>query len=486
MSPLNKTMKKVKKLIFFSALVYTGLMFHTTSKAEELEPSFTIESLEDDADISTLKDGKHKTSIKFMKDDIISISAAKGQKINGVYIIWDSPAKSWTLKADGKSILCGQNGFLHEYIKLDEDASVIEIIVPEDEMFISDIRIFSEGELPNDVQVWNPPCERADIMLISSHSDDELLFFGGIIPVYTYIYDADIQVVYMTEFWSEEKEREHEKLNGLWAAGLDIYPVCGDFYDEYSVDIKTARSQYDVDALTGYITKVIREFKPQIVVTHDFKGEYGHGFHCLVTERTVEAVENSMNKDFYSESAIQYGVWDTPKTYIHIYKENALKLDLSVVIEEKQGKTALQLVKDGYAQHVSQHRYARFFVSDDYEYSCADFGLYRTTVGLDTGNDMLENLKTYKIQAKEEQERLEAESRERESIEQESREQESRERESIEQASREEASRQAESERLAKEELENKRNTVIIILVVAALLVTVGFIATRKRRRARH
>lgn len=469
----------IKKLVPIVAGM--GLMFLTdiSAMAEELDTSIVIEGTAEGADVSIMQDVDHTTSIKFMKDDIITISAKDAQKIDGIYIIWDSPAQPWTLKADGNSVSCGQNGFIHEYVKLDKQAETLEIVIPADNMYISDIRIFSEGELPRDVQVWNPPCENADIMIISSHADDELLFFGGVIPVYTHIYDADIQVVYMTEFWSDEKIREHEKLNGLWATGLDIYPVCGAFPDKYSIDIEKARSQYDVDALTGYITKVIREFKPQIIVTHDFAGEYGHGFHCLVTERTVEAVENSMNADYYPESAKQYGVWDTPKTYIHIYKENTVRLDLSVVIEEMQGKTALQLVKDGYDQHVSQHKWAGFFVSDDYKYSCADFGLYRSKVGYDTGNDMLENLKTYKIQAKEEQERLEQESREQASREQESIEQASREQESIE-----EASRQAESESIRIEEEQKQKTTTIIIIAVAVVLVVIGFIIFKAKKKA--
>lgn len=481
----------MKKIMPIMAGVGMAFLADASAMAEELNMSLVIEGTAKGADTSVIQDMDYTTSIEFMKGDVITINAVDSQKIDSVYIIWDSPAQPWTLKADGNSISCGQNGFIHEYVKLDTQAETVQIVIPADNVYISDVRIFSEGELPGDVQVWNPPCENADIMLISSHADDELLFLGGIIPVYTHLYDADIQVVYMTEFWSKEKIREHEKLNGLWATGLDIYPVCGNFYDEYSEDIETARSQYNEEELTGYITEVIREFEPQIVVTHDFNGEYGHGFHCLVTEKTVEAVNNAMNEEFFPESAKEYGLWDTPKTYIHIYKENALKLDLSVTIEKMQGKTALQLVKDGYEQHVSQHKWVRFFVSDDYEYSCADFGLYRTTVGYDTGNDMLENLKTYKVQAKEEQQRLERESREQESREQESLEQASREQERLEQESREresleEASRQAESEsvRIAKEEMERDRATTIIIVAAAVVLVVVGFIVYRVKKKA--
>ena len=484
-------MRVVKKIMLLLVGLCAGFMFDITAMAEELEPTFAINGTAENADTSKMQDGDHNTSIEYMQGDTITINASASQKIKGLYIIWDSPVQPWNLKADGQTIKCGENAFLHEYIELDEAVSTLEINIPADDISISDIRIFSEGELPDDVQVWNPPCyDKADIMIISSHADDELLFFGGVIPVYTFVYDADVQVVYMTEFWSTEKEREHEKLNGLWAAGLDIYPVCGNFLDKYSMELERARQQYDEEELTGYITEAIRQFKPQVIVTHDFDGEYGHGFHKLVTECTVKAVEGASDAEFYPETATEYGTWDTPKTYIHIYGENKIRLDLSVTIEEMQGKTALQLVKDGYDQHISQHKWS-FYVSDSYKYSCADFGLYRTTVGYDTGNDMLENLKTYKVQEKEEQERLEKESIEQASREQESREKESieqasREQESLEQASREEASRQAESEseslRIAEEEAK-QRNTFIIIGVAVALILAGALVLVIKKKK---
>ena len=49
-------------------------------------------------------------------------------------------------------------------------------------MCVCDISVFSEGDLPQWVQVWQPQCEKADIMLLSTHSDDEQLFFAGLLP----------------------------------------------------------------------------------------------------------------------------------------------------------------------------------------------------------------------------------------------------------------------------------------------------------------
>ena len=83
-------------------------------------------------------------------------------------------------------------------------------------------------------------------------------------------------------------------------------------------------------------------------------------------------------------------------------------MDLRTPLGSMGGQTALEVAKAAYKLHVSQQRYS-FIVSDDYEHSCAEFGLYRTKVGYDTGNSMLEHIVLYSEQerlAKEEQERL--------------------------------------------------------------------------------
>ena len=72
-------------------------------------------------------------------------------------------------------------------------------------------------------------------------------------------------------------------------------------------------------------------------------------------------------------------------------------MDLRQPLDKFQGRTALEVASDAYKKHVSQ-QWCWFYVSDDYEYSCADFGMYRTTVGNDTGNDMMENVVSYEEQ----------------------------------------------------------------------------------------
>ena len=101
----------------------------------------------------------------------------------------------------------------------------------------------------------------------------------------------------------------------------------------------------------------------------------------------------------YPESASAYGVWDVPKTYIHLYEENPIVMDWDQPMENFDGKTPYEVSRDlGFVCHGSQYEnWARFFSADKASglptYSPCQYGLYRTTVGADRNkNDMFENV----------------------------------------------------------------------------------------------
>ncbi len=490
----NSPKRVLRNAVFAGMFAVLWLCMGLQIQAEELPGTYTKQT---GTNLSKLADDSNKTGYSFNAGDEITVTAAEGEAISGLYIQWDSPVKEWTLKTAEGEILCGQNGFLHEYVALESPQTEVTISLA-GWVSICEISIFDEGELPEWVQIWQLPCEQADVMIIPSHADDEILFFGGIIPTYL-AQDAAIQVVYMTEFWTTAKVREHEKLDGLWASGLDIYPVCGDFKDLYSKTLEKAKTQYDAQAMTDYLTEQIRRFRPQVVVTHDINGEYGHGYHMLTFECTAAAVEAAASEEKHETSLAQYGTWDVPKTYIHLYKENAIELDLRVPLERFGGRTALEIATEAYKQHVSQ-QWCWFYVSDDYEYSCDEFGLYRTTVGVDTGNSMLENIVTYREQARLEEERIAAEKAAAEEAERLAAEEAARleaeakrmaeEKAAAEEAARLEAER-AEAERAAKEAAElkaQKQQKVLVFLLgmgIVLTLIIVLFNLRLKRARKR-
>ena len=262
-------------IFVFLLLLFPGLR----ASAEELSPVIVSDSSE----------------------NTITVTAKDGSGIGALYIKWDDPVVPYQIKTDQGIIECGQYGFLHEFILLPESSQTVTVLLPQQKMrlYKNEVRIFTDESVPDDVQIWAPPCERADIMLIPSHADDEILYMGGIAPTYGAELGARVQVVYMTEFRSTNQSvREHEKLDGLWADGVRFYPVCGNFRDVYCNDLADAKKKYDYQAAVDYLTDVIRRFKPQVVVTHDFNGEYGHGFHMLTASAAAQALENAADSSY--------------------------------------------------------------------------------------------------------------------------------------------------------------------------------------------
>ena len=404
-------MKKV--LLALAFICFAGLGFFAwNTQAAQLDLS--LDSSED-SDGSELFDDDFNTGVDFEGGTTLTFKAS--EPISSLYIKWDAVPTATTLKDGDKEVTVGQNGFVHEFVPLSGSNSEATLTIPDGGIKIADVYAFSGDDLPDFVQKWNEPWDKADILFISTHSDDEVLFFGGMIPIYTNEHRARVQVAYFTDFFLTETYRVHEFLDGLWTMGVDHYPQFGKFYDNYSESLEEAEEQFDHDECLSFIVEVIRKFKPQVVVTHDIEGEYGHGGHRYVSKLVREAVEITGDDTKESESAQKYGAWDVPKTYLHLYAENPIETDTRAPLSDFGGKCALDVAKEAYKKHLSQ-QWMWFYVDDgydengeknDYQYSCAKYGLYRTTVGDDTGtNDVMENLVPYDVQEKQKEEESKA------------------------------------------------------------------------------
>ena len=374
---------------------------------------------------STLLDESYASSIGLTAGTEITVSCET--EMNGIYIIWDSLIPEWQMKIGENTYTFGEYGFLHEYVKLPEKTNSLTIIVPNGSDLgtlggvytggarISDIYAFDSDDLPSYVQLWQPPLDKADILVFTTHADDEDIFFGGFVPIYGAEKGLGVQIVYFTQHWDYaegSKIREHEKLNGLWLAGDVYYPILGNFKDGWSTDYEGAAAYINPDDATLFLTECIRRTKPQVIVSHDFDGEYGHGQHILVTSCATEAVEYAADDTYDPASADLYGTWDTPKMYIHLYDENPIKLDLRQSLTAFDGKRAIDVARQAYLCHESQ-QWCSFTIDDYGPYDNSSFGLYRTTVGPDVNcNDVMENLVSYEEQARlEEEAKLEEEAR---------------------------------------------------------------------------
>lgn len=280
-------------------------------------------------------------------------------------------------------------GTASQMFRLDPAARNVSIVLTQPGQAIHKVRIYSAGELPANVKDWSAPHEKCDLMVISTHQDDEWIFFGGIIPYYEQVRKKDVQVVYMADCG---RLRKAEAMNGLWVSGSRHYPQFVDLVDERINSIeKTLEHWGGSEGVTGILVEQIRRYKPEVILTHDLNGEYGHNQHRVTSRSMQTAIEAAANPEMFPESYEKYGAWQVKKLYLHLASSSPIDFDWNVSYDELNGRTPLQVAQIAYAEHVSQQKY--YQVNDGGKYDNSLFGLTYSVVGDDVlHTDLFENV----------------------------------------------------------------------------------------------
>ncbi len=386
----------------YEELDYTTAVDQTEEEVSEKTASVVPVTVKDGnkRDGAPLFDRDNSTGLSYRMGDTFTVSSETDMA--GLYFIWGSSVPEYKLRAGGQEIEC-KSGFLHDYVAFETPVKNVTVTVY-GKGTLCDLSAYGEGKLPDSVQVWNAPCENADMLVFAAHASDESLYFGGPLAFYGAVMKKRVQIVYMNDYAGPEPSdymREHEKLNCLWTMGVRNYPVN---MPAERVQVASAKEGITEESLRPVVAEMIRRFKPLVVITHDEGGEYGNYDHVILHRAVTEAVQQTMREDYCPESVSAYGTWDVPKTYIHLYGDNAIRMNLRIKENALSGKTVLNTLKQAYEKNASQQG-LWFYVSDNndpanQDYSCADFGLFRTTVGKNIGSDMFENLLSYAAQEK--------------------------------------------------------------------------------------
>ncbi len=384
-----------------------------TGEAENISGEISVLQHNNISEISALFDGNQTKSVALGAGASLSLEHSGG--IGAAYLIFDYEYGTFTVTDPvlGESREFGTNGLYHEFADIEGAfgyaPQIIEITFDSGAAQLNELFLFSPGTVPSWVQRWELPKEgETDLVLFSTHGDDEQLFFAGLLPYYAKEKGYQCQVVYLTDHRNKNTHRVHEMLNGLWAVGVDTYPILGNYPDQFCESKRDAYGYMAMEGITeeelvGFVVDNLRRFKPLVAVGHDLGGEYGHGQHMLYADMLIKAIEISDDPQQYPQSAQQYGTWDVPKTYLHLYTKNTIRMDWDQPLESFDGMTAFLVSKDlGFAAHVSQQENFGWFIkgqetAEEINYcSPCRYGLYRSTVGLDVEKtDLFENLTTY-------------------------------------------------------------------------------------------
>ncbi len=305
---------------------------------------------------------------------------------------WLTPPDSFTVvlsDRDGQVLLneTRATGFYLDSVNLPAGVVSVTVTPAGERCSLCSVRVYPETYAAFAVQQWEPLPDKVDLMLFSAHQDDELLFFGGMIPYYSDI-GKTVAVTYLTNC---SRARYSEALDGLWTTGLKYHPVFVGWTDQLVEDHATAEFIWNRDAGDPMLVlvRLIRQYRPDVIATHDFHGEYGHMQHILTAELVTQAAVLAGDPAYDPEGSVP---WEVKKAYVHLYESGQIQLDWDQPLEEDSIFTPILLATEAFDKHRSQQGYFRMD-RQGVLYDNSLFGLYYSTVGEDEAkNDLFEHI----------------------------------------------------------------------------------------------
>ena len=398
---MTKQLLRIILIVAIAFLTLPILPFHTSAAAEDQAENLSAKckysgdfSLHDER----LRDSDFDTVQRVAKGKTLSISWDDSVPVASVYLsFYSAPVAYTVMQYDGSGAkLSEEPGILlyNNLIGVLPETRKVSIRADEDNCSFCSLYALGNGSI-SDYHPFAATIEKADYMTFAMHPDDDVLFLGAIYP----IYEADrglsgISMIMSTKLPEKfQRERRQEDLNGAWILGLKTQPVFGGFPDIPQNYYDKFHHTFTKDDVTRYAVTMIRTYRPEVVMTQDLNGEYGHWQHKVLAEGVLAAVPLAADPDYQPKGYPKTEPWEVKKLYIHLYSQNKLTLDVDRPIAALGGKSAFETASQAFLMHPTQTRKDNHHVSKT-EYSLAEFGLAYTTVGEDTAgmNDMFEHI----------------------------------------------------------------------------------------------
>lgn len=389
----------MKKTLLFciSLIVLLALVsFAAAEEAKEITEGITFEANGRNKDFDLMHDDVFKTYFPF-KEKTGWLEIHSEEPVYGVYVMlfekftapltYDVEVRGadgeWEKIAEGGDFLVHWHPLEKGYHEIRLKGTVTERIR------ISELRLYGKGDKPASVQEWRL-AGKCDMMLLTGHPDDELLWFAGLLPTYAGERGLRVQVAVMAPTGGM---RKLELLHALWHCGVKDYP---EFIGLIDKNGKSLDGQYTKwkgsKKVWGLVTGVIRKHQPEVLVTHGENGEYGHGAHRVACDSAKHCIKLAANSKDYPKSSEQYGTWQVKKLYLHEYKKNIIPCDWNVPLKAFGGKTGFEVAEEAFQFHRSQVKRDWAFERGG-QHDNTLFGLYFTDVGPDSGTgDMMEHI----------------------------------------------------------------------------------------------
>ena len=369
-------MKKIAALLLMILLIALAGAAVSETEAVELTSACTI-SLMGENKNKNVRD--HRCTSFWEKKDVKNpwVTISSPEPVYGLYLCFRAmPAYEVQVdRGNGwETFAVGDPEILHAFYEMD-GATEIRIQVTEESrttLGFNEITVFGAGAVPEWVQRWEPTPEKTDLLFVISCPDEELLYFGGAIPVYACEKQHSTAVACLSY---GNPSRRSELLNSLWSMGYRYYPMI------QKATKLNARKQEDALAFT---IGAIQKTRPEVIVTLDEKGEGKNEFRKLTADLCKKAFDQAAEGD---------QAWQAKKLYLHLYGDDPTVLDWSQPLKSQGGRDGIGAARYAYLYYKTQDDTEKDVLVSNAKYPNNTYGLYRTLVGEDREkNDFLENI----------------------------------------------------------------------------------------------
>ncbi|MFD0838279.1 PIG-L family deacetylase [Williamsia serinedens] len=150
------------------------------------------------------------------------------------------------------------------------------------------------------------------VMFVHAHPDDESLWTGGTIAR---LADAGATLSTLCLTWADGTKRHAELQRALAALGAPPATALG-YADRGFADSAPGAPRLcdaDFDVVVMQVAGAIRTHRPDVVVTYDAYGVYGHPDHIRTNRVTLAAVDAAATSSIYPDAGL---AWQVRSAYL--------------------------------------------------------------------------------------------------------------------------------------------------------------------------
>lgn len=267
--------KKICLWLLVAVMLLSGIPVLGEEETKETEAASLLaqtqlESNPENKHLDRLSDGKISSYTEFPAGATLTLQADSA--LQGVYIQWETLPEKYTLQWLDEAGTASEKEVrtpfaVNEYVPAPDGTQGVLLTFPQ-KTGISELALYGEGTLPGSLQQWETPMENPAYMLLCGYPGDELLFFGGLLPLFSND-GIPVSVAYMSHY---SRWRQEEGLQALWDMGLTHYPVFLGIETGRNRESEYLKKNWGASAAT-LIEKMLLKYNPACLLTFAEEGE---------------------------------------------------------------------------------------------------------------------------------------------------------------------------------------------------------------------